>query len=67
MKAELIAHDGEELTIQIKVKITGSLFETEHLILDACNQVGQLASFSCYAKLCITRIMLSSLLCTVSF
>jgi hypothetical protein len=44
MKAELIAHDGEELTIQIKVKITGSLFEAEHTILDACNEVGQLAT-----------------------
>ena len=44
MKAELIAHDGEELTIQVKVKITGSLFEAEHAILDACNEVGQLAT-----------------------
>ncbi|SJM95698.1 conserved hypothetical protein [Crenothrix polyspora] len=44
MKAELIAHDGEELTIQIKIKITGSLFEAEHTILDACNEVGQLAT-----------------------
>jgi len=44
MKAERIAHDGEELTIQVKVKITGSLFEAEHTILDACNEVGQLAT-----------------------
>ena len=44
MKAELIAHDGEELTLQVKVKITGSLFEAEQAILDACNEVGQLAS-----------------------
>ena len=44
MKAELIAHDGEELTLQVKVKITGSLFEAEQAILDACNEVGQLAT-----------------------
>ena len=44
MKVELIAHDGEELTLQVKVKITGSLFEAEQAILDACNEVGQLAT-----------------------
>ena len=44
MKAELIAHDGTELTIQVKVNITGSLFEAERTILDACNEVGQLAT-----------------------
>ncbi|MDD5266518.1 MAG: ISKra4 family transposase [Methylococcales bacterium] len=42
--AEVIAHDGDELTIQVKVKITGSLLEAEHIILDACNEVGQLAT-----------------------
>jgi len=40
----LIAHDREELTIQIKVKITGSLIEAEQTILDACNEVGRLAT-----------------------
>ena len=44
MIAEVIAHDGDELTIQVKVKITGSLLEAEHTILDACNEVGQLAT-----------------------
>lgn len=44
MTAEIIKHDGEELTIQIKVKLTGSLFEAEHAILDACNEVGTLAT-----------------------
>ena len=44
MTAEIVKHDGEELTIQVKVKITGSLFEAEHAILTACNEVGTLAS-----------------------
>ena len=44
MITKVIAHDGDELTIQVKVKITGSLFEAEHTILDACNEVGQLAT-----------------------
>jgi len=44
MIAEVIADDGDELTIQVKVKITGSLLEIEHTILDACNEVGQLAT-----------------------
>lgn len=44
MTAEVIAHDGDELTIQVKVKITGSLLAAEHTILDACNEVGQLAT-----------------------
>ena len=38
MKAEIIAHDGDELTIQVKVKITGSLLEAEGAVLDACNE-----------------------------
>jgi hypothetical protein len=50
MKAELIAHDGVELTIQVKVKITGSLFEAERTILDACNEVGQLATLQALKK-----------------
>lgn len=44
MTAEIIKHDGEELTIQVKVKLTGSLFEAEHAILDACNEVGTIAT-----------------------
>ena len=44
MTAEIIKHDGDELTIQVKVKITGSLFEAEQAILDACNDFGTLAT-----------------------
>jgi hypothetical protein len=42
MTAEIIKSNGDELTIQVKVKIAGSLFEAEHAILDACNEFGTL-------------------------
>jgi len=44
MTAEIIATDGEEVTIQVKVKLSGTLLEVENAILDACNRVGQLAT-----------------------
>jgi len=50
MNAELIKYDNEELTLQVKVKITGSLFEAEHAILDACNEVGTLATSQAIKK-----------------
>ena len=46
MKAEVIAYDGAELTLQVKVKMTGSLFEIEHAILHACNEMGKLATLN---------------------
>jgi hypothetical protein len=33
MPTEIEKHDGEELTIQVTVKLTGSLFEAEQAIL----------------------------------
>jgi hypothetical protein len=50
MTAEIIKSDGDELTIQVKVKISGSLFEAEHVILDACNEVGKLATSQAIKK-----------------
>ena len=50
MKAEVIAYDGAELTLQVKVKMTGSLFEIEHAILDACNEMGKLATLNAIKK-----------------
>ena len=50
MTAEIITSDGDELTIQVKVKIAGSLFETEHAILDACNEFGKLATSQAIKK-----------------
>jgi hypothetical protein len=50
MTAEIIKSDGDELTIQVKVKIAGSLFEAEQAILDACNEVGKLATSQAIKK-----------------
>lgn len=44
MKAELVSQAGTEVTIQVKVDLSGSLLEAEKKILDACNEVGKVAS-----------------------
>lgn len=42
--AQIVAYQGKELTLQVTVKLTGSLMEMENQILDACNEVGCLAT-----------------------
>lgn len=42
--AKIIAYEDKELTIQVKIKLTGSMFEMENAILDACNEVGCLGT-----------------------
>jgi len=42
--AEIIARSGNELTIQVTIKLTGSLLEMENTILDSCNEIGGLVS-----------------------
>ncbi len=42
--AQLIARTGNELTIEVKVTIDGSLLEAEDAIQNACNEVGLLAT-----------------------
>jgi hypothetical protein len=42
--AEIIARHGKELTIQVTVKLSGSLMEMENTVLDCCNEVGCLAT-----------------------
>ncbi len=42
--AEIIARNGNELTIQVTVKLSGSLMEMENTVLDCCNEVGCLAT-----------------------
>ena len=42
--AEIIAYEDKELTIQVKVKLIGSMFEMENEILAACNEVGNLGT-----------------------
>ena len=42
--AKILARQGNELTIQVKVTIEGSLLDAENMIQNACNEVGLLAS-----------------------
>jgi hypothetical protein len=42
--AQIITRRGNELTIQIKVTIEGSLLDAEDAIQNACNEVGLLAT-----------------------
>ncbi|MCX7073299.1 MAG: hypothetical protein NTZ70_00565 [Methylococcales bacterium] len=42
--AKITQINGHELTIEVKVKITGTLLESEQAILDACNEVGNIAT-----------------------
>jgi len=47
---EIIARNGDELTIQVTVKLSGSLMEMENTILDSCNEVGCLATTEALQK-----------------
>ena len=42
--AEIIARHGNEITLQVTLKLSGSLLEMENVILDACNEVGCVAT-----------------------
>ncbi|MDP3053304.1 MAG: ISKra4 family transposase, partial [Methylobacter sp.] len=42
--ADIVARNGNEITLQVTLKLTGSLLEMENLILDGCNDIGCLAT-----------------------
>ena len=44
MAAELISKEGDEVTIQIKLRLTGTMLEMEESILAGVNSVGTLAT-----------------------
>jgi len=48
--AEIIARIGDELTIQVTMKLTGSFMEMENIILDVCNEMGCLATTEALQK-----------------
>ncbi len=48
--AKIVACHGDELTLQVTVKLTGSLMEMENNILDSCNEVGCLATTEALQK-----------------
>jgi outer membrane protein assembly factor BamB len=42
--AKIIEQKGKQLTLQVSVDLSGSLMDIENHILDACNEVGCLAT-----------------------
>jgi len=38
--AKVIECNGDEITLQVTVKLTGSLMDMENCILDTCNEIG---------------------------
>ena len=48
--AEIIARNENELTIQVTIKLIGSLMEMENTILDSCNEIGCLATTEALQK-----------------
>jgi hypothetical protein len=44
MSVKIISEDGKELTIQIKVDLSGSMLEAEEKIEAICNAVGSLST-----------------------
>ncbi len=48
--AKIVSHEGNELTLQITVKLAGSLMDMEKTILDGCNEMGGLATAEALQK-----------------
>ncbi len=48
--AKIVAREGNELTLQVTVKLTGSLMDMERTILDGCNEMGSLATAEALQK-----------------
>lgn len=47
---EIIARNENELTVQLTIKLIGSLMEMENAILDSCNEIGCLATSEALQK-----------------
>ncbi len=48
--AEIVTYEGNQLTLQVTVTLTGSLMEMEKAILDGCNEMGGLATAQALQK-----------------
>ena len=48
--AKIVSHEGNELTLQMTVKLRGSLMNMEKTILDVCNEMGGLATAEALQK-----------------
>jgi hypothetical protein len=48
--AEIITRNGDEITFQVTLKLSGSLLEMENTILDGCNELGCAATVEALKK-----------------
>lgn len=48
--AEIIARNGNEVTLQVTPRLSGSLLEMENVILDGCNELGCVATAEALKK-----------------
>jgi hypothetical protein len=48
--AKIIARNGNEVTLQVTLKLSGSLLEMENVILDGCNELGCVATAEALKK-----------------
>lgn len=44
MSVKIISEDGQELTLQVKVDLSGSMLEAEEKIQAICNAVGSIST-----------------------
>ncbi|NEX19638.1 hypothetical protein G3480_04805 [Thiorhodococcus mannitoliphagus] len=51
MAAELIEGNGDEVTIQVKVNLSGTMLEAEERIQKACSEAGMLVSAEALKRL----------------
>ena len=48
--AQIVARNGNEITLQVTVTLTGSMMDMENAILDGCNEIGCLATTEALQK-----------------
>jgi len=48
--AEILSHNANKITIQVIVKLSGSLLDMENAILDGCSEMGCLATTEALQK-----------------
>lgn len=48
--AEIVARNGDEITLQVTLKLSGSLLQMENIILDGCNELGCAATVEALKK-----------------
>jgi len=44
MSVKIVSEEGQKLTVQVTVDISGSMLEAEEKIMEACNALGSLST-----------------------